>query len=93
MKKQKINIADYAEWEQSDCNYTASNGQTYKFSVYRADYCVAWRCQITGEGSSMCHHPAPCATAAGVKRNGRKFVEDAIKARGGLNIPEMLRTD
>lgn len=86
MKTPKINIEDYAGWEDSPCTYTASNAQKYDFNVYRPSYSVAWYCQVTGEGSPMCHHPDPHATAAGAKRNGRKFVEAAIKERGGLNV-------
>ena len=85
MKKPKINIEDYADWEDRDCDYKASNGQTYHLAIYRSDYSVAWRCQITGEGNGMCHHPDPHLTAAGAKKNGIKFVETALKEFGALN--------
>jgi hypothetical protein len=85
MKKPKINIEDYAEWEDRDCDYKASNGQIYNFRIYRSEYSVAWRCQITGEGNGMCHHPDPHLTAVGAKKNGIKFVEAALKECGALN--------
>lgn len=83
--KRKINIEDYAEWEDADCEYKASNGKTYRFQIYRADYSVAWRCQITGEGNGMCHHPEPHWSKAGAKKNAIKFLEAALKERGALN--------
>jgi len=83
--KPKINIEDYAEWKNRDCNYKASNGQTYHFEIYRSNYSIVWECQITGEGNRMCHHPDPHLTAAGVKKNAIKFLESALKKRGALN--------
>jgi hypothetical protein len=85
LAKQKINIEDYAEWEYADCNHTASNGKTYHFQIYRSDYSVAWRCQITGEGNGLNHHPPPHVSAAGAKKNAIKFLEAALKERGALN--------
>jgi hypothetical protein len=80
-----IKIEDYAEREDRSCDYKASNGKTYQFKIYRANYSVAWMCQITGENCAMCHHPEPHLTAAGAKRNGVKFLEAALKQRGALN--------
>lgn len=85
MKKPKIRIEDYANWEDRDCDYKASNGQIYNFAIYRSNYSVAWMCQITSEGNEMCHHPDPHLTAAGAKKNAIKFVEAALKERGALN--------
>jgi hypothetical protein len=81
----KIDIEKYAERKDKSCDCKASNGKTYHLSIVRHCYRVAWTCQITGEGSGMCHHPDPHWSAAGCKKNAIQYLEAALKERGALN--------